>query len=147
MLLAGVVTCGFAMFYNAAWTKIAMTAVSGMVGNGLRYVALDAGARLEMATYLGGLAVGSVSTFIARSYKIPFAVIAFAGAVTMMPGRQMYRALGGIFQLAQHKSEVEFSKITRTLGDTSQADLVVGSRALGLTIAARTVQLFPAGRI
>ena len=147
ILLAGVVTCGFAMFYNAAWAQIAMAAVGGMAGHGLRYVALDAGFRLEVATFLGGLAVGFVSIFIARSYKIPFAVIAFAGAVTMMPGLQMYRALGGLVQLAQHKSEVELSKIAGTLGDTSQACLVVGSLALGLIVAARTVQLFPAGRI
>jgi uncharacterized membrane protein YjjP (DUF1212 family) len=144
MLLAGVVTCGFAIFYNAAWAQIAMAAVGGMVGHGLRYVALEAGARVEVATFLGGLAVGVVSAFIARSYKIPFAVIAFAGAVTMMPGLQMYRALGGLLQLAQDKSEAELSKIAGTLGDLSQATVVVGALALGLIIAARSVQLFTA---
>jgi hypothetical protein len=79
MLLAGVVTCGFAMFYNAAWAQIAMAAV------------------------------GFVSAFIARSHKLPFAVVAFAGAVTMMPDLQMYRALGGSLQLARVKSSADYS--------------------------------------
>jgi len=140
MLLAGVVTCGFAMFYNAAWAQIAMAAVGGMVGHGLRFVALNNGARLEVATFFGGLAVGFVSAFIARSYKIPFAVVAFAGAVTMMPGLQMYRTLTGFLQLATYRKETELPAVARTLGDLSQATLVVGALALGLIVAARTVQ-------
>jgi uncharacterized membrane protein YjjP (DUF1212 family) len=146
ILLAGVVTCGFAMFYNAAWAQIAMAAIGGMAGHGLRYVALEAGCRLEVATFLGGLAVGFVAAFIARSYKNPFAVIAFAGAVTMMPGLQMYRALGGMLQIAQHKSDVELPTIAGALGDASQASLVVGSLALGLIVAARIVQRLPANK-
>jgi uncharacterized membrane protein YjjP (DUF1212 family) len=145
MLLAGVVTCGFAMFYNASWAQIAMAAVGGMVGHGLRYVALEAGTRIEVATFVGGLAVGVVSAFIARSYKVPFAVIAFAGAVTMMPGLQMYRALGGLLRLAQQRSEVELSTMAGTFGDIAQSSLVVGSLALGLVVAARTVQRFSDG--
>jgi uncharacterized membrane protein YjjB (DUF3815 family) len=143
MLLAGVVTCGFAMFYNAAWSQIGMAVVGGMVGHGLRYLVLEAGYRLEVATFLGAMAVGLVSASIARSYKVPFAVIAFAGAVTMMPGLQMYRALGGAMKLAQFKSAVEQPELAGMLGDASQAFFVAGSLALGLVVAARaTQQLF-----
>jgi uncharacterized membrane protein YjjB (DUF3815 family) len=143
MLLAGVVTCGFAIFYNAAWRQMGMAAVGGMAGHGLRFLALEAGCRLEVATFLGGLAVGIVSALISRTYKIPFAVIAFAGAVTMMPGLQMYRALGGALQLAQFKTAVEHATIAGALGNASQAGLVVGSLALGLIVAARAGRLLP----
>jgi uncharacterized membrane protein YjjB (DUF3815 family) len=143
MLLAGVVTCGFAIFYNAAWSQIAMAAVGGMAGHGLRFLALESGCSLEVATFLGGLAVGIVSALISRTYKIPFAVIAFAGAVTMMPGLQMYRALGGALQLAQFKTVVELPTIGAALGNASQSGLVVGSLALGLIVAARAGRLLP----
>ena len=36
MLLAGVVTIGFAVFYNAAWLQVGLAAVGGMVGHGIR---------------------------------------------------------------------------------------------------------------
>ena len=112
-----------------------------MIGHGLRFIALEAGWRLEGATFLGGLAVGVVSAWIARSYKLPIAVISFAGAVTMMPGIQMYRALGGSLQLARLQDTMELPTIAGTLGDALQACLVVAALAMGLIIAARVVPM------
>jgi uncharacterized membrane protein YjjP (DUF1212 family) len=142
MLLAGVVTCGFAMYYNAAWPHIGMAMLGGMVGHGLRFLALEAGWRLEAATFVGGLAVGAVCALIGRSYKTPFAVIAFAGAVTMMPGMQMYRALGGALQLAQLRSAATLPILAEAIGNASQASFVVGALAIGLLVAARAVTAF-----
>jgi uncharacterized membrane protein YjjP (DUF1212 family) len=142
MLLAGVVTCGFATYYNAAWPHIGMAMLGGMAGHGLRYLALEAGWRLEAATFVGGLAVGGVCAMIARSYRIPFAVIAFAGAVTMMPGMQMYRALGGSLQLAQLKSTATLPVLAEAIGNASQASFVVGALAIGLLVANRAMTAF-----
>jgi uncharacterized membrane protein YjjP (DUF1212 family) len=139
MVLAAIVTCGFAMYYNAAWSQIGMAALGGMAGHGVRYVALNAGCRLEIATFLGGLAVGVVASFIVRAYKVPFAVIAFAGAVTMMPGVQMYLALSGVLQLAQPDTEAKQAVVASTLGNAAQASLVIGALALGLVIADRMI--------
>src|SRR6516225_7273725 len=93
VILAGIVTGGFAVFYNTAWRHIWMAILGGMTGNGLRFLALEAGCRLEAAAFLGGLAVGVISAWIARSRKLPVAVIAFAGTVSMIPGLSLYRSL------------------------------------------------------
>jgi uncharacterized membrane protein YjjP (DUF1212 family) len=137
MLLAGIVTCGFAVFYNTAWAQVGLAAVGGMVGNGLRFLALEAGWTLEAATLLGGLAVGAVAAWLARANKTPAAVIAFAGAVTMMPGLQMYRALSGALELARLKGAADPGGIAATLGNAFQACLVVGGLTLGLIVGAR----------
>ena len=146
MLLAAVVTCGFAIYYNASWVHIGMAVLGGMAGHGLRFLALDAGCRLEVATFLGGLAVGIVSALIARSYKVPFAVIAFAGAVTMMPGLQMYRALGGFLLMAHQTVETERPAVAVMLANASQATLVIGALALGLIVAARITLTLSGGQ-
>jgi hypothetical protein len=57
----------------------------------------------------------------------------------MMPGMQIYRALGGMLRLAQSKNTAELPTIAGTLGEASQACLVVTALALGLIVAARTV--------
>jgi uncharacterized membrane protein YjjP (DUF1212 family) len=101
MALAGIVTCGFAVFYNTAWRQLWMATLGGMAGHGLRFLAMEAGCRLEAATFLGGLAVGVISAWMTRSCKTPVAVIAFAGAVTMIPGLHLYRALAGALRLAR----------------------------------------------
>jgi uncharacterized membrane protein YjjP (DUF1212 family) len=139
VLLAGIVTCGFAVFYNTAWRQLWMAIVGGMTGHGLRFLALEAGCRLEAATFLGGLAVGVISALMARSRTLPVAVLAFAGAVTMIPGLSLYRALVGALQLARLGNAADAGTVAETLGNALQGSLVVGGLALGLIIGAHAV--------
>jgi uncharacterized membrane protein YjjP (DUF1212 family) len=139
VVLAGIVTCGFAVFYNTAWRQLWMTILGGMTGHGLRFLALEAGCRLEAATFLGGLAVGVISAWIARSRKLPVAVIAFAGAVTMIPGLSLYRALVGAVQLARLADAADVETAAGTLGNAMQGILVVSALALGLLLGTRAV--------
>jgi uncharacterized membrane protein YjjP (DUF1212 family) len=146
MALAGVVACGFAVFYNATWRQLGMAVVGGMAGHGLRFVAREAGCSLEAATFLGGLTVGAIAAWMARSSRTPVAVLAFAGAVTMIPGLSLYRALGGALQLARFPDETDMTTVTATLANGLQAGLVIGGLALGLILGARVVLALPQGR-
>jgi uncharacterized membrane protein YjjP (DUF1212 family) len=137
--LAGIVTCGFAVFYNTAWRQLWMAILGGMTGHGLRFITLEAGCRLEAATFLGGLAVGVISAWIARSRKLPVAVISFAGAVTMIPGLSLYRALVGAVQLARLAGAADAETVAGALGNAMQGILVVSGLALGLILGARAV--------
>jgi uncharacterized membrane protein YjjP (DUF1212 family) len=139
MALAGVVTCGIAVFYNTPWRHLWMAAAGGMAGHGLRFLALEAGCRLEAATFLGGLMVGAISVGMARSSKTPVAVVAFAGAVTMIPGLSLYRALAGALQLARQAGGADPGTVAATLGNAFQGCLVVSALALGLILGARVV--------
>jgi uncharacterized membrane protein YjjP (DUF1212 family) len=139
VVLAGIVTCGFAVFYNTAWRQLWMAMLGGMAGHGLRFVSLQAGCSLEAATFLGGLTVGGISAWMARSSKIPVAVIAFAGAVTMIPGLSLYRALAGALQLARLPDQSEIRTVLATLSNGLQAGLVIAGLALGLVLGARVV--------
>ncbi|HEX5270568.1 MAG TPA: threonine/serine exporter family protein [Gemmataceae bacterium] len=140
MALAGVVTCGFGVFYNTAWGQLGLAVVGGMAGHGLRFLALEAGWGLEAATFLGGLAVGAISAWVARANRAPVAVIAFAGAVTMIPGLSLYRGLSGAVQLARQPDANDPTTVARTLGSAFQGCLVVAGIALGLILGARLVR-------
>jgi uncharacterized membrane protein YjjP (DUF1212 family) len=139
MVLAGIVTCGFAVFYNTAWRQLWMAVLGGMAGHGLRFLALEAGGSLEAATFLGGLTVGAVSAWMARSSRTPVAVIAFAGAVTMIPGLSLYRALAGVLKMARLPDIMDTKTVVETLGNAFQGCLVVSGLALGLIVGARVV--------
>ena len=140
VVLAGIVTCGFAVFYNTPWRQLWMATLGGMAGHGLRFLALEAGCRLEAATFLGGLAVGVVAAWMARSWKMPVAVIAFAGAVTMIPGLHIYRALAGALQIARLADTTAPGTVAGTLGNALQGCIVVSGLALGLVLGARAVR-------
>jgi uncharacterized membrane protein YjjP (DUF1212 family) len=140
MVLAGLATTGFAVFYNTAWRHLWMAAVGGMAGHGLRFLALESGCRLEAATFLGGLTVGAISAWMARSSRTPVAVIAFAGAVTMIPGLSLYRALAGTLQMARLAARTDSEIVAEALGNGLQGCLVVAGLGLGLILGTRIVQ-------
>jgi uncharacterized membrane protein YjjB (DUF3815 family) len=121
-----------------------MAAAGGMAGHGLRFLALGAGATLEAATFLGGLAVGLVSAGMARTARTPVAVIAFAGAVTMMPGLHMYRALGGAVQMARQAGPPDAA--AAVIGNAAEAGLVVAGLALGLVCGSKAVSILSGER-
>jgi len=139
MLLAAVVTAGFAVFYNTPWKQVTWTVVGGMVGHGLRFLCLQSGHTLEVSTFLGSLAVGAVASWMSKTKSTPFAVMAFAGAVTMMPGLTIYRILGGGVQLAHGKVDVAADLTTRVLGNFFETGMVVGGLALGLILGKSVV--------
>jgi uncharacterized membrane protein YjjB (DUF3815 family) len=139
MVLAGIVTCGFAVFYNTTWQHVGMAILGGMTSHGLRFLALEAGNGLQAATFLGGLSVGALSAWMARSRMLPVAIIAFAGAVTMIPGLNLYRALVGMLQLARLADTADAGMVARTLSNALQGTLVVGALTLGLIMGARGV--------
>jgi uncharacterized membrane protein YjjP (DUF1212 family) len=139
MVLAGIATCGFAVFYNTPWRQLWMVAPGGMAGHGLRFLALEAGVRPEAAAFLGGLTIGAFSAWLARRTRLPVAVIAFSGAVCMIPGLSLYRALGGAVQLARLADEAPAELIARTLGNAFQGCLVVCGLGLGLVVGARVL--------
>jgi uncharacterized membrane protein YjjP (DUF1212 family) len=140
MALAGVATCGFAVYYNTPWRHLWMAAAGGMAGHGLRFLALEAGWWPEAATFLGGLTVGASAGWMARFSKTPVAVLAFAGAVTMIPGLSLYGALAGALQLARQAGGADPGLVAATLGHTFQGWVVVSTLALGLILGARVVQ-------
>ena len=145
MLLAGVATSGFAAFYNTPWRSLGLAIVGGMIGHGVRFLSLESGAHLEIATFFGSLTVGFIAARLSRSSRVPVAVVAFAGAVTMMPGLTMFRALGGVLQLARERGPgANLETVAATLGSASQATLAVGALALGLILGARATRILRA---
>jgi uncharacterized membrane protein YjjB (DUF3815 family) len=134
VVLAGIVNCGFAVFYNTAWGQLGGPALGCMAGHGLCYLALGAGFSLVVAAFLVGRAVGVVSARIALSGNMLVAVITFAGAVTMMPGLHTNRAVAGALQMARLTKETDPAAMAGTLEKALQACLVVSRLALRLVI-------------
>jgi uncharacterized membrane protein YjjP (DUF1212 family) len=139
VVLAGFATCGFAIFYNTAWRHVWLAALPGMGGHGLRCLTLEAGCPLLTATFAGGLAVGLLSAWMARSRGLPVAVVAFAGAVTMIPGLQLYRALGGAILLSRLGANPDPAIVAGALGNALQASIVVSGLAVGLILGVHVV--------
>ena len=136
VVLAGVASCGFGAFYNAPWRVLWTSIVCGMVGHGIRYICLANGMQLEIATLFACLAIGFMAIRWVSSMRIPFAAVAFAGAVPMMPGVLMFRSIGGAMEIAFAGGSAPLSLVAGTLGSMFKAAFVVGGMGMGLLAGA-----------
>jgi uncharacterized membrane protein YjjP (DUF1212 family) len=137
MILAGITTCGFAAGFNTPWRQLRLAIIGGAAGHGVRYVALASGLSLDVATFFGGLVVGAISAWMVRRTRAPVAVIAFAGAVTMIPGLSLYSALRGSLRLARLTDSSDPALAASTLSNAFEGFAVAIGLALGLVLGIR----------
>ena len=139
--LAGLAACGFSAFYNAPWRVMWISIVCGMVGHGIRYVCLEQGMGHEISTLLACLAIGAISGIAADRRHLPFAALAFAAAVPMMPGVFIYEGLAGTVTMSVMGKAVDPAVSAVTLALFIKAAFVIGSMAIGLLGGSRLAGL------
>lgn len=137
VLLAGVASCSFGAFYNAPWRVLWTSIACGMVGHGIRYLCLQGGMSLEIATLFACITIGVLANFAVQRLRIPFATIAFAGAVPMMPGVLMFQGIAGAMQISFSGSAAALPLLATTLANLFKAAFVVGAMGMGLLIGGR----------
>jgi uncharacterized membrane protein YjjP (DUF1212 family) len=140
MALAGVAACGFGAFYNAPWRVLWVSILCGMVGHGLRFLSLD-WFSVEISTLFGCLAIGLIASVAAERLRLPFAAVAFAGAVPMMPGVFMYQSIAGAMRLSALGMEADPVLAAVTLALFSKSVFVVSAMTIGLLVGARLTDL------
>lgn len=143
VVLAGVASCGFGAFYNAPWRVLWTSIACGMVGHGIRYLCLAAGVPLEVSTLFACLAIGVMAARMVDSLNVPFAAIAFAGAVPMMPGVLMFQSIGGAMEIAFAGANAPLEMVSSTLASMFKSAFVVGSMGMGLLLGGRLGDMLP----
>lgn len=136
VVLAGIASCGFGAFYNAPWRVLWTSILCGMVGHGVRFICLEHGMQVEIATLFACLAIGFMAIRWVSSMRIPFAAVAFAGAVPMMPGVLMYQTIGGAMDISFAGAAAPVSMMSSTLASGFKAAFVVGGMGMGLLAGA-----------
>jgi uncharacterized membrane protein YjjB (DUF3815 family) len=139
VILAGVASCGFGVAFNAPWRILWISIVSGMIGHGLRYLCLHYGVSLEVATFLACLPIGVIAGIAVEKIQVPFAAVAFAGAVPMMPGAFIFQAISGALTIGQGGAAAEQALVTSTLAGIYRSAFVVAAMAFGLLIGGHVV--------
>jgi uncharacterized membrane protein YjjB (DUF3815 family) len=77
---------GFAVLFNSrAWVAVVVGVLS-LVSNDLRLVLRDAGMMAAPAAFTGALAVGLLTSLVARRFDVPPLALAVPGIIIMVPG-------------------------------------------------------------
>ena len=135
VLAAGVAVAAYGTFFSMPARMLPLPIVVGMVAHGARWAAIAfAGANVEVAALLACLIVGGVMTPLSDRMRLPFAAVAFASVVALIPGVYVFRMAEGFLRLAVSGAVTPPEVIAATLSDGVSAFLITLSMAFGLIL-------------
>jgi uncharacterized membrane protein YjjP (DUF1212 family) len=133
-IFAGVAAACYGIYFNMPPRTLGWPVAVAVPAHALRWLAI---AQLHTSAAIGSLIAcvfaGLLMTPIARNRYLPFAAIAFASVVSMMPGSYLMRMAGGLVQIADG-SHTTLALISGTIADGTSAFLVVLAMGVGLLV-------------
>jgi uncharacterized membrane protein YjjB (DUF3815 family) len=135
VLAAGVAVMAYGTFFNMAWAKLPIPIAIGMLAHGCRWGAITlAGVNAATGALFACLVVGTVMTPIADRLRVPFAGLAFASVVSLIPGSYLFRTAGGMASLLAAGTKAGPELFFQVMADATGAILIVVAMTFGLVI-------------
>src|SRR5438309_2796242 len=100
VIAAGVAVAAFGTFFAMPGRMLPIPILIGMLAHASRWAIISvAGASVETGALVACLVVGTIITPIANRLRLPFAGLAFASVVSLIPGVFLFRMAGGMVDL------------------------------------------------
>jgi uncharacterized membrane protein YjjP (DUF1212 family) len=143
VLAAGVAVAAYGTFFSMPARMLPLPILVGMVAHGARWAAIAImGVNVEVAALLACLIVGVVVTPLADRMRLPFAAVAFASVVALIPGVYVFRMAEGFLRLAVSGAATPPEVISGTLADGVSAFLITLCMAFGLILPKVCIERF-----
>jgi uncharacterized membrane protein YjjP (DUF1212 family) len=135
VLAAGVAVAAYGTFFNMSWSVLPIPIAVGMLAHGCRWGAITlAGVNPATGALIACLIVGIIMTPIADRLHLPFAGLAFASVVSLIPGSYLFRMGGGMASLLAFGAKASPDLFFQVMADGIGAILIVVAMTFGLVI-------------
>ena len=132
---AGVAVAAYGIFFNMPWQMLRVPVLVGMLAHALRWIVITvAGASAETGALVACLVVGIIMTPFAESLRLPFAGVAFASVVSLIPGVFIFRTVGGLADLVTAGSPAVKGLLLQATNDSVTAVFIILAMAVGLLV-------------
>jgi uncharacterized membrane protein YjjP (DUF1212 family) len=135
--LAGLSSCGFAAFFSAPSRVLWVATLCGLAGYAIRWVTMTLGASVGIATLIACVFIGLIANMAGERLRVQFSAVAFAGAVPLIPGIQLYQSMVGALRLSAAGDMADAALVGATVGLFLRAAFVVIAMVIGLLLGAR----------
>lgn len=132
ILIAAIPAVGFGMLFNVPRAVLGKCALLGGLGHGLRFVLLEAGVPIEVATLLAATAISFVGVWLAQHLRAHPKVFTVAAVIPMIPGVPLFTALITIQQI--YAKGASQALLTQAINSGLRAFILIGALALGLAM-------------
>jgi uncharacterized membrane protein YjjB (DUF3815 family) len=135
VLAAGVAVAAFGTFFSMPTRMLLVPIVVGMLAHGIRWIALAyGGVSVEGAALLACFVAGVLITPTADWLRMPFAAVAFAAVVSLMPGVYIFHMAEGLVLLIRQGTATSPAVLAATAANGAEAFLIALAMAFGLLL-------------
>jgi uncharacterized membrane protein YjjP (DUF1212 family) len=134
ILCAGAAVAAFAAFFSLPWSMVIAPVAVGMIAHGSRWWVLELGGGVVLGAAVACLIAGTVMTLLSRGLQLPFAALAFASVVSLMPGIFVFKFADGLINVYAAGAQATLPMMAQTAADGTAALLIVLVMTLGLIV-------------
>jgi len=134
VLAAGVAVAAFGAFFSMPWRILFIPVFIGMFAHSLRWFTLQADGTVVMGTALACFFASVIATPLSHKLKLPFAALAFASVVSMMPGVFLFRMSSALVEIFDQGPQSDALLLSTAASDGLSALLICLAITFGLII-------------
>ncbi len=135
VIAAGVAVAAYGAFFSLPWRLLPVPVLTGMLAHSIHWAAIVvAGASPAMGALLACLLVGTIVAPVADRLRLPFAGLAFASVVSLIPGVFVFRMAGGLVELLQPGGAAKVGLVGDVIVDAGSALLIMMAMTVGLIV-------------
>ena len=143
VIAAGIAVAAYGTFFAMPWRMLPIPILIGMLAHASRWLAISvSGASPEIAALIACLVVGVIMTPIADQMRLPFAGMAFASVVSLIPGVFLFRMAGGMVDLVTLGPGAPQELLVELITDGTTAVLIILAMSFGLIVPKMCIQFF-----
>jgi uncharacterized membrane protein YjjP (DUF1212 family) len=143
VIAAGIAVAAYGTFFAMPWRMLPIPVLIGMLAHAARWGAISvAGASAEAGALVACLVVGVIVTPIADHMRLPFAGVAFASVVSLIPGVFLFRMAGGMVDLVTRGARAPQELLVQVVTDGTTALLIILAMAFGLIVPRMCIPYF-----
>jgi uncharacterized membrane protein YjjB (DUF3815 family) len=143
VIAAGIAVAAYGTFFAMPWRMLSIPAAIGMLAHASRWGMISlAGASVQTGALAACLVVGIIITPIADRLRLPFAALAFASVVSLIPGVYLFRMAGGFVDLVRLGEKAPVDLLLNTIADGTTAMLIILAMAFGLILPKMCIEHF-----
>jgi uncharacterized membrane protein YjjP (DUF1212 family) len=143
VIAAGIAVAAYGTFFAMPWRMLPIPVATGMLAHASRWGMISlVGAGVQTGALVACLLVGIIITPIADRLRLPFAALAFASVVSLIPGVYLFRMAGGFVDLVTLGQKASADLLLNTIADGTTAMLIILAMVIGLILPKMCIEHF-----